>query len=131
MSNMSRKFSISAGVETLFIGRNQIHLSETASTNNYAAEMLRQVGTPEGTVVTANYQSSGRGQRSKPARCPGNCALPAAAGPGRQIHGFIGVSLGGGRGEAHRPPYNLTSLSRSDSSPSCLTSTCYAKTFRA
>jgi len=64
MSNMSRKFSISAGVETLFIGRNQIHLSETASTNNYAAEMLRQVGTPEGTVVTANYQTSGRGQRS-------------------------------------------------------------------
>lgn len=61
---MSRKFSISAGVETLFIGRNHIHLSETASTNNYAAEMLRQVGTPEGTVVTTDYQSSGRGQRS-------------------------------------------------------------------
>lgn len=62
---MSRKFSISAGVKTLFIGRNQIHLSETASTNNYAAEMLRQVGTLEGTVITADYQSGGRGQRDK------------------------------------------------------------------
>lgn len=62
---MSRKFSISAGVKTLFIGRNQIHLSETASTNNYAAEMLRQVGTLEGTVITADYQSGGRGQRDR------------------------------------------------------------------
>jgi BirA family biotin operon repressor/biotin-[acetyl-CoA-carboxylase] ligase len=65
MSNMSRKFSISAGVKTLFIGRNQIHLIETASTNNYAAEMLRQVGTMEGTVITADYQLEGRGQRDK------------------------------------------------------------------
>jgi BirA family transcriptional regulator, biotin operon repressor / biotin---[acetyl-CoA-carboxylase] ligase len=65
MSNMSRKFSISAGVKTLFIGMNQIHLSETASTNNYAAEMLRQVGTIEGTVITADYQFGGRGQRER------------------------------------------------------------------
>jgi len=61
---MSRKFSISAGVETLFIGRNRIRLDGVGSTNNYAAEMLRQVGTPEGTLITANYQSAGRGQRA-------------------------------------------------------------------
>lgn len=62
---MSCKFSISAGVETLFIGKKQIHLNETVSTNNYAAEMLRQVGTIEGTVITADYQSGGRGQRER------------------------------------------------------------------
>lgn len=61
---MSRKFSISAAVKTLFIGRNRIRLDGVDSTNNYAAEMLRQVGTPEGTLITANYQSAGRGQRS-------------------------------------------------------------------
>lgn len=62
---MSRKFSISAGVETLFIGKKQIHLNETVSTNNYAAEILRQVGAIEGTVITADYQSQGRGQRER------------------------------------------------------------------
>lgn len=61
---MSRKFSISAAVKTLFIGRNRIRLDGVGSTNNYAAEMLRQVGTPEGLLITANYQSAGRGQRS-------------------------------------------------------------------
>ena len=62
---MSRKFSISAGVETLFIGKKQIHLNETGSTNNYAAEILRQVGAIEGTVITADYQLHGRGQRER------------------------------------------------------------------
>jgi BirA family biotin operon repressor/biotin-[acetyl-CoA-carboxylase] ligase len=51
-------------VKTLFIGRNRIRLDGVDSTNNYAAEMLRQVGTTEGTLITANYQTAGRGQRS-------------------------------------------------------------------
>lgn len=62
--NLSRKFSISAAVKTLFIGRNRIRLDGVDSTNNYAAELLRQVGTSEGTLITSTYQTAGRGQRS-------------------------------------------------------------------
>jgi BirA family biotin operon repressor/biotin-[acetyl-CoA-carboxylase] ligase len=61
---LSRKFSISAAVKTLFIGRNRIRFDGVDSTNNYAAELLRQVGILEGTLITANYQTAGRGQRS-------------------------------------------------------------------
>jgi BirA family biotin operon repressor/biotin-[acetyl-CoA-carboxylase] ligase len=60
---MSCKFSISVAVKTLFIGRNRIRLDSVDSTNNYAAELLRQTDIPEGTLVTANYQTAGRGQR--------------------------------------------------------------------
>lgn len=52
-------------METLFVGRNRIRLNETGSTNNYAAELMRQADMPEGTLVTAEYQSEGRGQRSR------------------------------------------------------------------
>ena len=61
---MSRKFSISAGVETMFFGRNRIRLVGVDSTNNYAAELLRQYDITEGTLITANYQTAGRGQRA-------------------------------------------------------------------
>lgn len=62
--DLSRKFSISVAVKTLFIGRNQIRLNCIDSTNNYAAQMLRQTSISEGTLITSNYQSAGRGQRS-------------------------------------------------------------------
>lgn len=52
-------------METLFIGRNRIRLNETGSTNNYAAELMRQADMPEGTLITAEFQSQGRGQRSR------------------------------------------------------------------
>lgn len=52
-------------MNTLFIAQNRIHLSETASTNNYASELLRRRKVPEGTVITAGRQTEGRGQRGK------------------------------------------------------------------
>lgn len=49
-------------MNTLFIGRNMINLSEVDSTNNYA---LHNSGLPEGTVIRALYQTKGKGQRGK------------------------------------------------------------------
>lgn len=41
-----------------------IHLNETHSTNSYLRELItREKEQPEGTVVVADYQTSGRGQR--------------------------------------------------------------------
>jgi BirA family biotin operon repressor/biotin-[acetyl-CoA-carboxylase] ligase len=50
-------------METLFIGKNLLFLTEVESTNTYAMDMLRNVNTIEGTVVYTNYQTKGRGQR--------------------------------------------------------------------
>jgi len=50
--------------DNLFIGLNRIHLSETDSTNNYARTLVRDKLPIEGTVVTADKQTNGRGQRS-------------------------------------------------------------------
>lgn len=44
---------------------NLIHLSETASTNSYLARLAREnAGLAGGTVVSADYQTAGRGQRN-------------------------------------------------------------------
>ena len=48
----------------LFIGQHRIHLSEVDSTNNYARTLLRDTMPIEGTVITTDVQTSGRGQRS-------------------------------------------------------------------
>ena len=40
-----------------------IRLSETESTNNYAAQMVRENLLSEGTCVIANYQTQGKGRR--------------------------------------------------------------------
>lgn len=53
-------------METLFIGRNRIRLKAVASTNNYASELIRQHGISEGTLITAESQTAGRGQRLRP-----------------------------------------------------------------
>jgi len=50
-------------METLFIGRNLIFLPEVQSTNSYAMNLLKNVNPPEGTLVYANYQTQGKGQR--------------------------------------------------------------------
>ena len=50
--------------DNLFIGQNRVHLSETDSTNNYARVLLRDKMPIEGTVVTTDNQTNGRGQRA-------------------------------------------------------------------
>jgi BirA family biotin operon repressor/biotin-[acetyl-CoA-carboxylase] ligase len=52
-------------MESGFIGKNFIFLSETPSTNSYASHLLRKVKPAEGTVVMAQHQSNGRGRREK------------------------------------------------------------------
>lgn len=53
------------GLNTLFIGQHHIRLNEVDSTNNYTTELTRQNGINEGTVVSSNYQTLGKGQRNK------------------------------------------------------------------
>lgn len=48
--------------ETLFIGKHNIRLEETPSTNTYAQELLKDTP-PEGSLVLAYKQSAGRGQK--------------------------------------------------------------------
>lgn len=50
-------------METLFIGKNLLFLTEVESTNTYAMEMLRNVNLIEGTVIHTDNQTKGRGQR--------------------------------------------------------------------
>ena len=49
--------------QTLFLGKNVINLPECHSTNTYAAGLLAEKGASEGTVVTTEHQTAGRGQR--------------------------------------------------------------------
>jgi BirA family biotin operon repressor/biotin-[acetyl-CoA-carboxylase] ligase len=48
---------------TLFVGQNKVYLPATDSTNSYAIGLLKNVNTPEGTVVYTDHQTNGRGQR--------------------------------------------------------------------
>ncbi len=50
-------------METLFIGKNMLFLTEVESTNTYAMHMLRNVNVMEGTVVYTDNQTKGKGQR--------------------------------------------------------------------
>ena len=45
------------------IGNNIIELNTTLSTNNYAAKLVSQTKIPFGTVIMADFQSKGKGQR--------------------------------------------------------------------
>ena len=47
---------------TLFIGSNYIYLEETASTNSHLQVMMREQQLAEGVVVSAGFQTRGRGQ---------------------------------------------------------------------
>ena len=48
----------------LFIGQNRIHLTQVDSTNNYARGLVRDKMPIEGTVITTDCQTNGRGQRA-------------------------------------------------------------------
>jgi BirA family transcriptional regulator, biotin operon repressor / biotin---[acetyl-CoA-carboxylase] ligase len=65
-------------METLFIGKNTIFLSETESTNSYAIELLKNVNLHEGSVVHASWQSAGRGQRGSVWQSHAGCNLNAS-----------------------------------------------------
>ena len=49
-------------MDTLFIGKNIIELKSIDSTNTYAKELLDNEKPPEGTIIVAHEQHSGRGQ---------------------------------------------------------------------
>ena len=51
-------------MNTLFIGQNKITLQTIDSTNNYAAKLIKVSYVPDGTVIMAQNQTEGRGQRS-------------------------------------------------------------------
>lgn len=46
----------------MIIGSKLIFLENLPSTNDYGAELLRIENPPEGTIISTNYQSKGRGQ---------------------------------------------------------------------
>ena len=46
----------------MIVGTNVRHCQKVSSTNTVAAELLRESNPPEGTVITASYQETGRGQ---------------------------------------------------------------------
>lgn len=50
-------------LKTFFTGRNLISTDTTASTNNYAIELLANSEPIEGTAILAEYQQHGKGQR--------------------------------------------------------------------
>ncbi len=49
--------------KTLFVGQKLLFLPECHSTNDIAADLLRNASAPEGTVVITQQQTRGRGQR--------------------------------------------------------------------
>ncbi|WP_417601917.1 biotin--[acetyl-CoA-carboxylase] ligase [Owenweeksia hongkongensis] len=49
-------------LNTLFIGHHRLHFESLDSTNNYLKELIGKKDVQEGLVVTADYQTSGRGQ---------------------------------------------------------------------
>lgn len=56
-------FCIFIGMNTLFVGHKLIKLLMVDSTNSYANELLKKENTPEGTIIYAQNQINGRGQR--------------------------------------------------------------------
>ncbi|MBI1288997.1 MAG: biotin--[acetyl-CoA-carboxylase] ligase [Flavobacteriales bacterium] len=51
-------------MQTLFIGGHTIHLETVDSTNNYARQLVRDKMPVEGTLIVADEQTAGRGQRT-------------------------------------------------------------------
>ncbi|MFN4124027.1 MAG: biotin--[acetyl-CoA-carboxylase] ligase [Flavobacteriales bacterium] len=51
--------------DTLFTGKQCFVLNSVDSTNNYAAELLKNGLAHDGAVVSANFQTHGRGQRDR------------------------------------------------------------------
>lgn len=58
LQNYNKQMSFS-----LFTGKNRLHFNEIDSTNNYALQWVKNKRPPEGSLVTADFQTNGRGQR--------------------------------------------------------------------
>ena len=65
---------IQAGLETSFVGRKVVYLSETGSTNDEARRLAR-AGAPQGTLVLADYQTAGRGRLGRRWEAPAGSSL--------------------------------------------------------
>ncbi len=48
--------------DSMFTGKNRIHFTELESTNTYALNLISKINPPEGTCITADYQTGGIGQ---------------------------------------------------------------------
>ncbi len=48
---------------TIFVGKVRIHLNKIDSTNHYAAQLLKEAPPMEGTLISADHQFAGKGQR--------------------------------------------------------------------
>ncbi len=60
-SDVVNSFELVHGLKAKVFGRNVVHFSEVDSTNNYAKKIVLE-GCEEGTIVTADYQTCGRGR---------------------------------------------------------------------
>lgn len=49
-------------MSTLFIGQNKIELRTVDSTNNFAANLIKETNVLDGTVIMAEHQTNGKGQ---------------------------------------------------------------------
>ena len=49
-------------METLFTGQNHIKIAQCDSVNTYAIDLIKNLELPEGTLISANIQSNGKGQ---------------------------------------------------------------------
>ena len=58
---MIAKESILKGLKTTVIGK-KLFVFESIDSTNACAKTLAETGTPEGTVVVADFQTSGRGR---------------------------------------------------------------------
>lgn len=65
---------VQAGLETVFVGRSLVYLSETGSTNDRAQQLARE-GAAEGTVVVADHQTAGRGRLGRRWSAPAGTGL--------------------------------------------------------
>lgn len=62
------------GLETEFVGQNLVYRQEIGSTSDEARRLAR-AGAPEGTLVVADYQSSGRGRLERRWEAPAGSSL--------------------------------------------------------
>jgi BirA family biotin operon repressor/biotin-[acetyl-CoA-carboxylase] ligase len=63
MFALNNKINLFGLMATLFVGQNKIFIPEVDSTNSYATTLLKNVNPIEGTVIYADHQTKGKGQR--------------------------------------------------------------------
>ena len=93
---MNEPTSLRQFLQTRYLGRAHRHLSVVASTNDEAAKWLRS-GAPHGALVTADWQSAGRGRLGRSWQAaPGDALLVSLAlrpGAGSQEFGALGLAV--------------------------------------